>query len=327
MRSYSNSPPTKQPKIGYRSSYDDMVEFLSSGHRMSATRMDSKSAPGWRAALEELSVKLGVEPPALYRVPTHRINAGMALDALVMTDGFLKASGSSPSDFRPSSGVLGVMAHELGHHKQSIIPRLGAKLLPWAAPMAAMAALYIYEQATQANKPLSQQELQEAIHKATETTVENMKKNHEHGTFESEHARETTTAWKESILYQGRYLLAAALGFGAGLLGARAVTRHLEFDADRIAVMLTGDAEGYIKCLENLHAVAKKQMTAELANKPKLEKVGEKIQDYLVSSWKNLMKETVHSHPAMKERAQALRNTFGEQVVASRTTTPPTLSI
>lgn len=322
-----NNQPPKQPKIGYRSSGDDMIEFLQSGLKMSAYRMDKKTAPGWYAALEELSAKAEVNTPALYHVPTHRINGGMALDALVLTDGLIKMGGSSHLDAKPSKEIMMVMAHELGHHKQSKALMIGARFLPWMLPMAGVAALCIYDRMQVDKKEL--QDLQESIDRTTGASIDDMKKAHEIGTFEDEHAKQVTEKWKENLLHAGRYVLVAALGAGLGLAASRSAMRHFEFDADRMATVLTGDPEGYISFLKKMHTVGRKEFTQELSAKARPLEVTEKIKDYIATAWKDLMANTIHAHPSMEERAAAIRkipvSDYRELVHDSKIILPPGL--
>ncbi|MDE3017112.1 MAG: M48 family metalloprotease [Pseudomonadota bacterium] len=303
----SFAPAKKQPRVGYRSSGDDMRDFVQSGRGMSATRMDKRSAPGWYAALEKLSAKAGVNAPALYRVPTHRINGGMAFDALVLTDGLITLAGSHPHDARPSREVMMVMAHELGHRKQGAAALLMPRLLPWAMPFAAMTALYLYDQANAKKNEQTPKELQGSIDRAADETVGDIKEAPAPSSFGDGHSHQVNAQWKESALHAGRYLLAGALGFGGGLLGTRHIMRHHEFDADHMAVLLTGDTEGYISFLKKLHTAGERQFAAEMAKKPRPVHVEEKLKDYIATQWKKLMQNTIDAHPSLDERGFALR--------------------
>ena len=303
-----------------------MVDFLKSSSKMRACRMDRHKAPGWYAALEELSAKAGVSTPALYHVPTNRINGGMGLDALILTDGLINMAGSSPSSAHPSKQIKMVMAHELGHRRQGLSTKVGQMLLPWMLPMASMAALYIYDHTIKENKDLSLKNIGEAVNKTTDDllrqlhlrkpTPEDDKKDHA-----------VDTAWKESLLNAGRYVLAGALGFGVGLAGTRAISRHMEFDADRMAVKLMDDKQGYIDFLKKIHQAGGKQMRAELSNKPRPLEITEKIKDFLSTEWKKLMVNTIHAHPSMAEREAFLHREFRDIVTESRAGTSSHLAL
>jgi len=308
-----------QPKIGQRHSYDDAMDFLQSPEKMRAGRMTRDSHPGWMDALEELSAKAGVRPPALYHIPTHRINAFMGYDALIFTDGFLGMAGSHARDLRPSKNVLMVMAHELGHRKQGYGRMIIAPFtLAFAMPLAAMAALHLYDQAQAKKKNQTKSELAHSVNQATDETIDVMKKTHSAASLDDESSRQAALQWKESLIHTGRYLLAGVLGLSLGLAGSRALVRNLEFDADRMAVTLTKDPEGYIDLLKKMHEAGGRQFAEELVKKPRLDHMGEKVQDYLSTQWKKLMGDTLHAHPSMKEREAFIRRSFSENVAASR---------
>ncbi|MDX2072769.1 MAG: M48 family metalloprotease [Alphaproteobacteria bacterium] len=321
----SSNPTDSQPKIGYRTAHDDMVSFLRSP-KMHVYRMDKRTAPGWHAALEELSAKAGVSPPALYHVPTHRINGGMALDALVLTDGLIQHLGCSHRDPHPSKGVMMVMAHELGHCKQGFAMKLGQTWLPWMLPMASIAALYIYDNTIKENKELSLENIGAAVNKTTDRLLRQLQLRRP-DPEQDEHAHKVDTEWKKSLLNAGRYVLAGALGFGVGLAGARSMARHMEFDADRMAVKLMGSKQEYIDFLKKAQSSSSKQLGAEISQKPRPTEVTEKIQDFVSEKWKDLMAETVHAHPSMAEREAALNRTFKDIVTESRAGAPPHLSV
>jgi len=314
----TQSTGAPQSKIGHRSSHEDMLDFLRSPEKMRLGRMDKTSHPGWIADLEELSAKAGVAAPSLYRVPTHRINGTMAADALILTDGLLKVAGSSAHDYRPSKEVLMIIAHELGHRKQGLALMSSRVLLPMALPMAAIAALHLYDKA-QAKKPNpNNKDLKDAIDEVTDNTIASIRKTHGAANFDDEASRQATVQWKESILRNGRYVLAGALGLTVGLMGSRAISLHLEHDADRMAALLTGDMEGYIGTLKKLHKIGGDMFKQELRDKPCPETVAEKIQDFVYNQFKDIIGNTIHAHPSIEEREAFLRRAFTDRVTRSR---------
>ena len=299
---------------------DDSIRFLKNGD-LSAYRMNKETAPGWHAAVEELAAKVGVRTPALYRVPTPEINM-MALpgDSIIMTDGFLKLSGQTHKSPHPSKETLGVIAHELGHFKQGLGIGLTYRILPFIMPMASMAALYVYDTTVKEKKAITLENIGGAVNQ----TISNFKiqlrlKKPEAGIAEDERA--ATITWKENLLETGRYILAGAFGFGAGLAGARAGSRHLEFDADRTAVMLTGDKNGYIHFLKKLSGAAHSQLGETLAKMPRTEG-HDTIADHIKLLWKEITVDVFHAHPSIKEREAFLNRSFVDKVLASQAATP-----
>lgn len=322
---YNNNAKLYQcgPMARFITNLDDTVDFIRSGNH-AAHHMNKTRAPGWHGAVEELAAKAGVRTPNVYRVPSKQINimaipgTGKNPGNILITDGFMQTCKTHHTSPHPSKESLMFVSHELGHMRQGASAIIGIRLLPFIFPLASMAGLYIYDHTVKEGKSLTISNMGEAISR----TFRNLKiqlhlQKPEPGSTDDEHA--ATITWKENALDAGHYLLAGALGFGVGLGGTYTGMRHLEFDADRTAVKLMGDKDGYIAIMQKFHEDAYKQLMGQLKNMPQPATVEKAtVIEHIKTQAQMFLLKVFHAHPTMEERAAFLNKTFGDRVKESR---------
>jgi len=201
----------------------------------------------------------------------------------------------------PPAWLKSIFAHEMGHINHGITPIAQARKWPVIFPVAAVAGTYLYEKflANHDEKDLS--------------TVDNKEKTRQFEAFadqqiarqqEKEKQAEqgdvramlgTSRGNHSTSLQAGKYLIAAILGVGAGMLATRSHMRSLEFQADRFAVKMMGSAQPVEEGIRTLSRIIEEAQR----DLPK----GQHKQ-----SLKNIYTVLVeHAHPALEERIQAIR--------------------
>lgn len=302
----------------------DPMELLDIKTHMRQFRMDKHSAPEWYEALQKLSAKAGTRTPALYRVPIDMTNGASLLDAIIITDGMIKTSGSSIKG-SPSKEAIAMIAHELGHFKHGGRLAVGIRLMPFMMPMAVMAALYIYENTIKIHKDINLENIEAAIGNTTNHLLEQLHLR-KPDSSQTKHEHDLQTAWKEQLLNAGRYMLAGALGLGAGLAATRSAMRGLEFYADRTVVHLTGEKEPWISMLRKMHSEIDnipKVLSASKANMT----IERKVKKFANKQLNHFITDILHAHPSLAEREAHLNRTYQTIVTESRAAAPPHLAL
>jgi Zn-dependent protease with chaperone function len=156
--------------------------------------------------------------------------------------------------------LKGHFGHELGHLKQGI--SYMEKYIKWPltiGPIAGFAAMYLYNKATAkaveaGTDAVTEIHLNAAAQEAMQSSGGGeapAETNRERIAAQRDIA-DSANKWKQSVVSAGKYLVAAALGLGAGALVSRHMRMHMEFDADRTAAILVKDPEAIVRGLQRI---------------------------------------------------------------------------
>lgn len=278
--------------------------------------LDRANAPGLWGAAHELGCKAGVRarifvvdtalPQHRNAISAHMPNAmggPMLLPGdgnVFLTENFLKY-GNISLHSPPEPWVKAVLAHEMGHIKQGLLNMASTRMWPTVGVTAGVAALWLYEKffnhhGKEKIEKLGNEEHKKAFDDFADKTIAEQKRLEEKARSGDIEAQVKVSSGHDSAsMAMAKYMAAAALGLGAGLLATRLHMRHLEFDADRFAVLVTRDPKACADIFPKLRAMFK-QAKAELP--PGLKG----------HTWtERFMHEFTHYHPGDKERIENIK--------------------
>lgn len=201
----------------------------------------------------------------------------------------------------PPTWLKALFAHEMGHIDHGAASIVRARAWPVIFPVAAVAGTFLYEKfiANRDEKELAKLDKHEHVRQfeafADGQIAQQQEKEKRAEQGDVEATLSTSRANHSTSLQVGKYLVAAALGVGAGMLAGRTHMRNLEFHADRFAVKMMEGAQPVEEGLRNLSHY-----------------IQEAVRELPASQKKNSLKDlyTVlveHAHPSMEERVRAMR--------------------
>ena len=197
---------------------------------------------------------------------------------------------------RMSPMLEAVMAHEFSHLKDGSFAIVAGRLLPFAMPIVAMSALSLYDRAKARTQRVDGESKGDYCNRLADNidTISNEDIARCHQQAGKHDGWHVDPNWNEGMTRAGRYAIAAAIGLGVGLLGARFHSRASEFRADRMAVELTNNPEEFKRFFTVLEA----EWTRVLKNTPRDTALDKQVENSL----HRLMAETLHAHPSTAER-------------------------
>lgn len=216
---------------------------------------------------------------------------------------------------RPMSPELkSFMAHEFSHLKDGVLYSTGwQRLSPLTSPFIAMAGLALYDHITANTKKKpdeSPEEYQERVTSNIHQSADEEIKKIEETKSDTPHKWEIDPQSKKGFVNGMRYIAAAAVGLGAGLMLTRHKMLSAEYRADKMAVEWAEAPEAQKKTLSNLHKIwgeaGRKQPPADTFAKKWNEFYHEKISA-----------NTIHAHPTLEQRLS-----FIDQVAKERLLNP-----
>lgn len=311
--------------------YDDAVHNAVRNHFGHQTQILTRaSAPGLWNAGHELAEKAGIRC-RMYAVESIFPHQPTTLAALLpnaaggpmlapkdgnifFTKNFLRL-GNISLHSPPEPWVKAVMAHEMGHIRQGLRDAVLCRQWPKLLPVGAVTGLWLYEKFL-ADKGESQQKLSKPEQAASfqafaDQAIADQEKTEQKalaGDIPAQVA--STNAVDSGTLQLNKYLIAAVLGAGAGLLATRFHVGHREFDADRCAVELTRDPDAVIQIFPKMRAMmkaARQSLPTEIRK----------------GTWKDmLLSELTHYHPSDHERIANIKQVAKEMGLECKTALP-----
>ena len=301
--------------------------------KFDATRLTAEEAPGLHEMMQRLTSKAGMGPVNIYLsdgLPGFgnlgKINAAsIGKDRVLLTRGILELLGSADLTKAPSAELEGVLAHELSHCKGYLM-QTSARTLPLLLmPAACVLGYRFYRGASRASEPVGQhqslEEQADAAHKAVQ-----------------QETGKPVESWQSSLITGAKYLAAAALGLGAGVMMMRGASLHYEWQADALAKQLMGTGKPLANALHKLEegtiSLILREGVSELVNagklsveagEAKLAEIGRLSAKELkhalrtgkisgldeiaangmgveLSTWQKVVMSIIHAHPSTEER-------------------------
>lgn len=262
---------------------------------LKAKPIGREHAAGLYQSVDKIAGLLGSKPPVIHLVPQGRHThpmlelfsnvpnaASVSADAIILSKPALKLYDSVNLANPLSKEMEGVIAHEMHHCAHRTRMMLTSRAPVFLLPLAAMTGVYLYDRAqakAKAEKDTSPQNLSKHVEGEAKTLSDTLpRKDGEHTVM-------------DKALSAGKYMAAAALGIGAGLMAARYGTRFEEFAADKFAASVVGKEE-MVNALRKVH----KALGASISETHQPQK------------WQGIILETFMAHPTFAERAAHIRS-------------------
>lgn len=243
-------------------------------------------------------------PVAYRKLP----NAGgnPILNAIIMNPPLLELTKSNIHS-APTIELQGIVAHELSHIKHDLGSILFTHFGPMIAPIAGVAGLWLYNRAKKRKDLSPNNPPANEVKTFNKVIIDEANQELKHIDTEA-HEKDkwhVDPTWKKAAVQLGSYMGVAATSYAAAMIISRPLSLHREFEADRLAVELTGDAEAFKNTLIELH----KHAGSEYKKAPQ----AKSFADHFERAYHKLQGMTNHAHPTLKERITAIE-TYAEKI-------------